>query len=438
MSEKPNGQSNGQGGVVMIGNVDLSNVMRGRSFPAKRATSVLNSGLPWVPANVLLSPCNSLPAGNPFGPVGETKLVAVDRTPLRFPGTDELPELQLHLAEIRNHDGSAWPVCPRSCLRLALDQLKSEFGLTMQVGVEHELYIDGLDGPPSAAFSVEGSRRISGFAESVHHMLSDAEADLEQFAAEFGHYQFEIAGSVTEALRAADNAVLAQAAIRDAARRRRMQATFLPKPYPDQPGSGVHLHFSLWDKDGSVTARNDALTEQAGQFVAGIFAHLTSVLACSLSNANSYARLTPSSWVGIYPCLGVRNREAAIRLCPRVREADGTNPKASIEFRLADGTANPYLALAALVHAGMAGMHAKLAPPGNVEVDPATLSEKERSDLGLSPLSKSPRDTLDGATALGTWFGDTFLAAFRAVRENDMQDAQTLGEDYTTVMARVV
>ncbi|MFD0860125.1 type I glutamate--ammonia ligase [Roseovarius aquimarinus] len=422
----------------MIGNVDLSNVMRGRSFPIARLDAMLAGGLPWVPANITLSPCNSLPAKSPFGPVGETRLMAVDAPPIVFPAQEGLPTLQFHLAEITHHDGTPWPVCPRSALRAALTALKEEFGLDMKAGFEHELYIEGLEGAPSPAFSLEGTRRVSDIAARVNGILAPAGAALEQCVAEFGHYQFEIAGAVTDALSAADNAVLALAAIRDQARRAGLHATFAPKPDPQQPGSGVHVHFSLWEAGAPVTAAGDALTPRAASFAAGIFAALPSVLACSISNANSYARLAPSSWVGVFPCIGTRNREAAIRICPRAQGAGGVNAQASMEYRLADATANPYLMLAALIHAGMDGMRAALPSPPDVTVDPATLSDTERRDLGLDALPSSPAQTLSRADALERWFGQTFTAAFRAVRENDIEDAARLGEDYTRVMTRAI
>jgi len=425
-------------GTGMIGNVDLSNVMRGRSFPSARHDAVLSKGLPWVPANVMLSPCNSLPAGNPFGPVGETRLVVVNAPPLVFAAQNHLPQMSFHLAEIQGHDGAKWPVCPRTILRSALDQLKDEFGLSMRVGMEYEFYLTGLDGPPSPAFSLEGSRRISDLAARVNNLLAPAGAALEQFAAEFGHYQFEIAGTVADALAAADNAVLALAAIRDQARRGGVHATFAPKPFADQPGSGVHAHFSLWEGDAPVTAAKDVLLPRAASFAAGILKALPSVLACSISNANSYERLTPSSWVGIYPCIGTRNREAAIRVCPRTVSVQGVNPQASIEYRLADATANPYITLAALTHAGMDGMRVDLPAPYDVTVDPATMKEATRQELGLTALPASPTETLHQATALDGWFGDVFDRAFRAVRENDIKDAARLKELYTQTMMKTI
>ncbi len=424
--------------TAMIGNVDLSNVMRGRSFPVARLGAVLPDGLPWVPANITLSPCNSLPSGSPFGPVGETRLVAADTPPVIFPAQDGLPQLAFYLAEITNHDGAPWPVCPRSILRGALAALKNDFGLSMKVGFEYEFYLEGMAGAPSPAFSLEGSRRISDIAARVNHILEPAGAALEQFVAEFGHYQCEIAGAVTDALTATDNAVLALAAIRDQARRAGLHATFAPKPTPDQPGSGVHVHFSLWEGDVPVTAADDTLTSRAASFAAGIFAALPSVLACSISNANSYERLAPSSWVGVYPCIGTRNREAAIRICPRRTGRDGVNEQASIEYRLADATANPYLTMAALIRAGMDGMRAALPSPPDVTVDPAAMSDAERNKLGLAPLPESPSETLAQADALAGWFGDMFDAAFRAVRQNDVKDAERLGENYTATMTRAI
>ena len=152
--------------------------------------------------------------------------------------------------------------------------------------------------------------------------------------------------------------------------------------------------------------------------------------ACSISNANSYARLTPSSWVGIIPCMGTRNREVAIRLCPRAQDSSGVNPRASIEYRLADATANPYLVLAAIINAGMDGMRAELAAPPDIQVDPATLTSDDIKKLNLVPLPSDPAQTLAQAKRLEHWFGLEFDEAFRAVRENDIADAERLGNTY--------
>ncbi|MEM6762148.1 MAG: glutamine synthetase, partial [Pseudomonadota bacterium] len=263
---------------------------------------------------------------------------------------------------------------------------------------------------------------------------------LEQFVAEFGENQFEIAAPIRDSLGAADHAVLSREAIRDAARGRGAHATFAPKPDLSHAGSGVHIHFSLWDGDGRpVTAANGGCTATSGAFAAGILEHLEAVMAFSTPTPNSFQRITESSWVGVFACFGVRNREAAIRLAPRTPAADGTNPGASLEFRLCDGSANPYLSLAAIIRAGMLGLKGGLATPASVEKDPAFIPAQEREAKGIRRVPMTVADCLAAAEPhAADWFGPLFWQAFTSVRRNDIADAERLAADYPAAIARAI
>ncbi|MEM8853674.1 MAG: glutamine synthetase family protein [Pseudomonadota bacterium] len=429
-------------GVAMIGNIDLSGVFRGRSFPAERLDSVLSSGLPWVPGNICLSPCNTIPPDNPWGPVGETRFMADRSTRVTLPARGEKPAAALYLADIRHHDGSPWDGCARTQLARALDLLEERYGLTMQVGFEQECYIKGLDPTPRPAFSLSGTRVVSGLAAEVQDILSTANTRLDQFVHEYGEHQFEIAAPVRPAMRACDEAVMAREVIRDAAFARDAHATFIPRPDPAQPGSGVHIHFSLWDEaNAPETVRDGVMTDTANRFVAGILKHMDAVMGFTTPSPNSFDRLRPSSWVGVYKCVGTRNREAAIRVVPRAPAGEGRHPGASLEFRVADGTANPYLCIAALIHAGMAGLAEGVAAPEEVEVDPATLPAMEREARGIAPLASSLADIVGHLerTGIGAqWFGDLFWSAYLTVRRNEMNDAATWGEDYAKKIALAI
>ncbi|MER9445650.1 hypothetical protein NKI79_30775 [Mesorhizobium sp. M0340] len=147
--------------------------------------------------------------------------------------------------------------------------------------------IQGLQEDPTPAFSLGGSRAVSAFS------LATGGFALEQFAAEYGAHQFELASPPADALAAADQAVFTREVIRDAARMRGLKATFIPKTDRGLPGSGVHIHFSLWRTDGSpATARGGRLTPEAGSFA-----------------------------------------EASIRFCPRRIDAEGWNRLAGISSR---------------------------------------------------------------------------------------------------------
>ncbi|MEM6762819.1 MAG: glutamine synthetase, partial [Pseudomonadota bacterium] len=268
--------------IGTIANLELSAVMRGRSFPIERLDDVMEGGLPWVPTNSCLSSVNTIPPDNPFGPMGETKIVAAPETRMVLPAREDRPAMAVYLCDILHHDRTFWEGCTRGQLKRAIADLEREHGLTLKVGFEHECYVSGLEDAYSPAFSLAGARKISGLASEVHLILGTANTRLEQFVAEFGENQFEIAAPIRDSLGAADHAVLSREAIRDAARGRGAHATFAPKPDLSHAGSGVHIHFSLWDGDGRpVTAANGGCTATSGAFAAGILEHLEAVMAFS-------------------------------------------------------------------------------------------------------------------------------------------------------------
>ncbi|MEM0906642.1 MAG: glutamine synthetase family protein [Pseudomonadota bacterium] len=421
-------------------NMELSAVTRGRTVPIERLDDVLEGGLPWVPTNVCISSVNTIPPDNPFGPMGETKIIPLPHTRMILPERADRPAMALYLSEIAHHDGAFWPACARSQLRQALSDLNTQYGLTLKAGFEHECYIDNLQDTPTAAYSLAGARKVSGLAHEVQAIMATAGTRLDQFVAEFGVNQFEISSPVREGLGAADHAVLAREAVRDAARGREAHATFAPKPHLGEAGSGVHIHLSLWDSNGvPQTAHAGSLTATSGAFAAGILNHLAAVMAFSTPTPNSFQRIHESSWVGVFSCFGVRNREAALRLAPRTPLADGSHPGASMEFRLCDGSANPYLALAALVRAGMIGLNKALPAPVSIEQDPATLSAEARAAHHIERVPYGVEGCLQAAAPLAEdWFGPLFWQAYEAVRRNDMSDAARLADAYPSMLSKII
>ncbi|RAI03380.1 glutamine synthetase [Acuticoccus sediminis] len=423
---------------AFIGNLELSAIFRGRSVPVELLDRVLKSGMPWVPTNVCLSASNTIPPDNPFGPMGETRLIADPKRKIVLPARESRPAMEVYLADITEPDGSFWEACARSQLKRALADLE-DAGYKLKVGFEHELYIHGLTEISAPAYSLPGSRAVSELAAEVFETLATAGTRLDQFMSEFGHHQFEISSPVRGALRAADEAVFARETIRDAALARGLRATFAPKPDLTEAGSGVHVHMSLWDRDGTpVTGHNGQPTAVAGSFAAGILRQIDAVMAYTAPTPNSYDRIAPSSWVGAFNCVGIKNREAAIRFVPRQPDKDGSNPGASMEYRVTDGSANPYLTLAALVRAGLAGIRDELPVPVSVDQDPATLSEEERSARGIRRVAASLPEVLAAAEPFAAeWFGETFWRAYGSVRRNEINDAAK-SSNYGAQLARVL
>jgi glutamine synthetase len=173
-----------------------------------------------------------------------------------------------------------------------------------------------------------------------------------------------------------------------------LETTMAPKPYLEGAGNGHHLHVSLYEDNSSVLFdASGALSGPGAGFVAGILEHLRAVMAFTAPSPNSYQRLAPGMWSSAYGAYGLDNREAAVRLASPV--AGRESATANVELKPVDVTANPYLALAAVLAAGMDGIDRGLDPGEPTMVDPATLSDEERASRGIRPLPASPDEALD-------------------------------------------
>jgi glutamine synthetase len=171
----------------------------------------------------------------------------------------------------------------------------------------------------------------------------------------------------------------------------------------------------LFDASGTLSGPGSG-------FVAGILEHLPAVMAFTTPSPNSYQRIAPGMWASAYVSYGPDNREAAVRLASPVAGAESAT--ANIELKPVDVTANPYLALAAVLAAGMDGMERALDPGEPATMDPATLSEEERVSRGIRPFPGSLDEALDAlerddvlVEALGEPLVRTHLAVARAQAE---------------------
>ena len=165
-------------------------------------------------------------------------------------------------------------------------------------------------------------------------------------------------------------------------------ATFVPKVIADQAGNGTHIHFSLNDKDGrNLTPSADKpneVSELMGHFIAGILEHLPALMAITTGTTNSLRRVVPRAWSGSYRCWGYENREAAVRV---PFNASGAVNPTHVELKSNDSTSNPFLALGALITAGMDGVKRKLPLPPNTDYDPGTASEEllKKNNIEILP-----------------------------------------------------
>lgn len=193
------------------------------------------------------------------------------------------------------------------------------------------------------------------------------------------NYQFD------EALPIADKTMLFKYIVKNVARRNGRTATFMPKPIFGDNGSGMHTHISLWKGGQPLFAgeKYAGLSEMAMHFIGGILKHASAVCAFTNPTTNSYKRLVPGFEAPVKLAYSYKNRSAAIRI-----PNSGANPKAKrIEFRTPDGSANVYLAFAALLMAGIDGIENKIDPGQPLDKDIYGLPPEELKLVPSVPAS---------------------------------------------------
>jgi glutamine synthetase len=368
-----------------------------------------------------LDPSGMLHPESGLSPVGECRLVPdlSTLTPLPFARGQAMVAVNMTEPDAT----TPWEGCPRSALERVLGRL-AERGCRSVASYEAEFYVWGPDGPLdrtpyAASFALTTAAE---FVAELAETLEEMGIRPEQCHAEVGHGNLELSVGEAEALAAADRRVMVLEAIRGVAHGMGLQTTMAPKPYLDQAGNGHHLHVSLYALEDATPVLFDAsgaLSGAGSGFVGGLLEHLPAVMAFTAPSPNSYQRLAPGMWSSAYAAYGLDNREAAVRLASPVAGAESAT--ANVELKPIDVTANPYLALAALLAAGMDGIERNFDPGEPTTVDPATLSEEERASRGIYPLPASLDEALDALEgdevlieALGEPLVRTHLAVARA------------------------
>lgn len=424
-------------GLVNIVTTDFAGITRGRAIPAVSWNKGGPNSVGWVPANAALTPFDLIAEPNPWGSFGDLRLLADPASRMHFSLPCAPTPLDVAQADIVELDGTPWPLCPRGLLKAALAELEAQYGLRLRISFEHEFQILCAGWPAAPAFSLRALRRAEPFATHLVALLDAAGMGPEVVIAEYGTDQYEVAIAPAAGLIAADRAVALREVVRELAALRGWRASFAPKTAVNGVGNGVHIHVSLSDTaDRPVThddARPGGVSAQAASFVAGILRHLPALIAFTAPSPISGLRLQPHHWSSSYTWLGDRDREASLRICP-VNRIGGADPTRAfnIEYRPADATACPHLALAVMVRAGIEGLRAALPAPPLFSGDPALLPQADRDRLGLHRLPATLPDALDALMADGTvtgWFDPRLVATYTGMKRMELALAGPVVDD---------
>ena len=403
--------------LIIVCTCEIAGRVRGKGFPVGELASRLVSGVGWVPTNTMISALGPI-GDTPFGATGDLILVPDPGTEVLVDFEDGSAAEHFFLGDIRHTDGRPWECCPREFLRRGLAALKDAAGLELYAAFEHELVYTGVEDLPGSPYSLEAWRRQGIFGEVLTAAIRKAGVQPDTFLPEYAKRQYEVTIAPQLGMKSADDAVKLREMARATAFRLGHRAIFSPILDPNGTGSGVHIHFSFQDADGQPATRDASrpygLTPVAESFMAGVVAHLPAICAVTAPSPVSYFRLRPNRWAPTWAYVADRDREACLRICP-VLDLPGRDSDAqfNVEFRPTDAAASPYLALGALVHAGVDGIRGKLrlSPPKDV----SAMSESEREAAGIHHLPQSLSEALnklEETPEAKEWFGPVYLDAY--------------------------
>jgi glutamine synthetase len=326
-------------------------------------------------------------------------------------------------------DGSPSHADPRFVLKRALDAAAAA-GFTFYTHPEIEFYllrerpaVGYLPVPVDDAgyFDHTPLGPAQDFRRGAITMLEEMGISVEFSHHEGGPGQQEIDLRYADALSTADNIMTFRTVIREVAIQRGVYATFMPKPFRDHPGSAMHTHMSLFEGDANAFADPSApmgLSKIARQFIAGLLVHAPEITAITNQWVNSYKRLAAGGEAPTYVCWGHDNRSALVRV-PMYKPHKGNSTR--IELRSLDSAANPYLAFAVILTAGLKGIEEGYELPPAAEDNVWSLTDRERRAMGLEPLPGSLNQAISVmerselvADALGSHVFEFFLSNKRA------------------------
>lgn len=314
-----------------------------------------------------------------------------------LPWRGEIDPTARMFCDITTPDGQPAVADPRNVLKRALAKA-ADLGFTFYTHPEIEFYLlrssklkKGRPVPVDSAgyFDNVPGGTAHDFRRRSVRMLEDLGISVEFSHHEAGPGQNEIDLRYADALATADNIMTFRTVVKEVAIEQGVYATFMPKPFAEHPGSGMHTHVSLFEGDTNAffdPAGQYQLSRVGRQFVAGLLHHAPEITAVTNQFVNSYKRLWGGDEAPSYVTWGHNNRSALVRV-PLYKPGKGQS--ARVEYRGIDSAANPYLAYALLLAAGLKGIEEGYELPAEAETDVFGMSNAERRALGYQALPAS-------------------------------------------------
>jgi len=413
---------------IKVGLFDVDGIMRGKYISRDKFFSALDNGfafcdvvLGWDSSDQLYENVGVEYTGWHTGyPDAPVHIVPGSCREIPFE-----PGMLLFLCEFA---GEATHICPRNLLSRVLSKGQS-LGFDAYAAFEYEFFLFN-ESPKSARAKnyrnlepiTPGFFGYSMLRNSVHAELYQGLLELcekmdlpvEGLHTETGPGVVEAALAVDDAREAADKAALFKTFAKVWAQRNDMMATFMAKWSNDYPGQSGHIHISLQHKDAGGSAFHDPdqpmnMSNLQRHFVAGQQKLMPEMLVMLAQTVNAYSRLIPGFWAPTDATWGCENRTTALRVIP------GSDKSQRVEYRLGSADANPYIALAASLGAGLYGIEHKLEPDPMVTGN--AYDQEHPAHLALPQTLAEAADALRRSEAARQLFGDAFVDHYAATRD---------------------
>ena len=344
-----------------------------------------------------------------------------------FPWSGQHGTIARLICDVYKPDGEPFAGDPRSNLKRILHEMKELGFSSFNLGPEPEFFLFKMDenGEPTLEGNDQGSYFDLAPIDLGEECRREIVLELEKigFDIEASHHevapgQHEIDWKYSDAVAACDNIQTFKLVVKTIARKHGLHATFMPKPVFGIAGSGMHFNLSLFDKDGKNAFFDEKgeqqLSDTCRHFIAGVMKHAKALTAVCNPTVNSYKRLVPGYEAPVYIAWSARNRSPLIR----IPESRGVSTR--IELRSVDPAANPYLAMAAILTAGLEGVKEKLDVPAPVDRNIYSMTSRERKEAGIDDLPGTLLEAVDYLkadetvkSALGGHIFDNFVEAKR-------------------------
>lgn len=405
---------------------DYSGRSCAKTVPKERFTSVADRGVVFARANLDFTLEDHL--------APEALFLADTGDFLAVPDPASYAVLPYHTATARTHvymradaEGNPWKGCPRTQLDRMVDAYAAE-GLCVQVSFEAEFTLftktgegEYIHSDHDGMFTMVGLDRHAALWRNIISTLGVMGVQVMQHGKEYGPSQYEMTTRHASPVKAADDYITLKEVVRALAREAGWIVTFMPKPFAEWAGNGLHLHISLWDLDGrndlSIGESDDEPLSQLGRhFMGGLLTHAHALTGIGAPTVNSYKRLLPGSWAPAHVCWGVGNRAALVRIPAMGR-------RRHIEFRSGDNAINPFVYLTAVLSAGLDGIHNQIEPPAPIDYDIGLLTNKEAAAKGIDRLPDNLPDALAALEAddiVGQALGSIILPEFLKVKRSEL------------------